>query len=138
MDSSPGVGLGLLGLWQPRPTGVGNSRGTKTLLAELGKRVILPVPALTTVFRFYFNTFVFCGGLSKSMIKQHPRKWGVWAGVSHTLAVLTWLCSPGCDMVTTVVLVALAAGVSRDPACRAWGMGQGLGYGTEPSVWDRT
>lgn len=52
--------------------------------------VILPVPALASVFRFYFNAFVFCGGLSKSMIKQHPRKWGVWAGVSHTLTMLTW------------------------------------------------
>lgn len=80
--------MGLLGLWQPRPAGVGSSKGTKTLLAELG--VILPVPALASVFRFYFNAFVFCGDLSKGVKKQHPTEMGVRVGVSHTLAVLTW------------------------------------------------
>lgn len=65
------------------------SGGTKTLLAEPGETVALPVPALASVFRFSFNVFVFCEGLSKSVIKQHPQKWGVWPGVSCALAVLT-------------------------------------------------
>lgn len=61
-----------------------------------------------------------------------------------------WLCSPDRDMVTTVVLVATAAGGERSPCLqspgsgtgpgiwdRARGEGQDLGYGTEPGLWDR-